>query len=58
MFPEIDEKEMRIRECQFAGCTPGDKRQGFFKTLQDKPRFGFLNFELPGLNLSRDVFET
>ena len=49
---------MRIRECQFAGCTRGDKRQGFFKTLQGKPRFGFLNFELPGLNLSRDVFET
>ena len=31
---------------------------GFFKTLEGKPRFGFLNFELPGLNLSRDVLET
>ena len=31
---------------------------GFLKTLQGKLGFGFLNFELPGLNLSRDVFET
>ena len=31
---------------------------GFLKTLQGKQRFGFLNFELPGFNLSRDVFET
>ena len=28
VFPEIDEKEMRICECQFVGCTRGDKRQG------------------------------
>ena len=31
---------------------------GFLQTLQGKLRFGFLNFELSGLNLSRDVFET
>ena len=30
----------------------------FLKTLQGKLRFCFLNVELLGLNLSRDVFET